>query len=129
MTANPITITPKETLRGVQEILGMKRIRHLPVVEGGKLVGLVSDRDMRRASPSPLSGNDADNVDAILDGTTIDRIMVKNPMTVGSTQKLQDAVKIMVEKKFGAIPVVDGGRLVGIISQIDVLRAYLKTMI
>src|SRR5688500_17840535 len=92
MTPNPITVGPKETLRGVQEILGMKKIRHLPVVEGGKLLGLVSDRDVRRASPSPLSGADADSVDAILDSTTVERIMVRTPMTIASGQKLQEAV-------------------------------------
>ena len=127
MTKAPITIGPKECLRDAQELMGLKRIRHLPVVDpAGKLLGLLTDRDLRRASPSPLSGADAASVDAILDGTPVERVMVRAPVAVASTQDIKEAVKLMVEKKFGALPVVDAGKLVGILSQIDVLKLVLR---
>ena len=92
------------------------------------LLGLVTAGDLRRASPSPLFRADAASVEAILDGTAVERVMVRAPATVTSTQNLKDAVKLMVEKKFGAVPVVDEGKLVGIVSQIDVLMVLAGTL-
>lgn len=128
MTATPlITITLRESLQGAMELMAMKRIRHLPVVdEDGALLGLVSDRDVRRAAPSPLFGGDGGIEQSLLDTTTVERIMVRSPATVGPHQRLQDAIQLMVEKKYGALPVVVGGRLVGILSTIDVMKAFLK---
>lgn len=127
MTPQPVTITLQETLQGAMELMAMKRIRHLPVVDGaGALIGLVSDRDLRRAAPSPLFA-DRDAAAEQLDHTTIERIMVRSPQTVTPSLRLQEAVKMMVEKKYGALPVVENGRLVGIITPIDVMKAWLKT--
>src|SRR4051812_37097634 len=128
MTATPVSVGPKETLRGAQEVLAMRRIRHLPIVEGGRLLGMVTDRDLRRAAPSPFNSADVVSVHQTLDSTTVDRMMVRNPITVSPSAPLKDAVKVMVERKFGALPVVDGGMLVGIISQIDVLRLFLRSL-
>lgn len=126
MTPRPVTIAASETLQGAMELMTMKRIRHLPVLDAaGKLVGMVTDRDLRRVWPSPMSSNrEADQ--ASMETTTVERVMVRAPTTVSSTQNLKDAVKVMVEKKFGALPVVDAGKLVGIVTPIDVMRAWQK---
>ena len=127
MTPKPITITVQESMQGAMELMAMKRIRHLPVVDGaGKLIGLVSDRDLRRAAPSPLFGADHEKAAGQLDSTTVERIMIRSPATIGPQQRLQDAMKLMVEKKYGALPVVEAGRLVGIITPIDVMKSWLK---
>ena len=127
MTPQPVTVTLAESLQGAMELMAMKRIRHLPVVDAsGKLIGLVSDRDLRRAAPSPLFNADAARAEDQLDHTTVERVMIRAPVTIGSSQRLQEAMKVMVEKKFGALPVVDGDRLVGIITPIDAMKAWLK---
>ena len=126
MTPKPITITVQESMQGAMELMAMKRIRHLPVVDGtGKLIGLVSDRDLRRAAPSPLFA-DHEKAAGQLDATTVERIMIRSPATITPQQRLQDAMKLMVEKKYGALPVIDGVKLVGIITPIDVMKSWLK---
>ena len=127
MTPKPITITLDESLQGAMELMQMKRIRHLPVVDGtGKLIGLVTDRDLRRAAPSPLFGGDQEKAAGQLEGTTVERVMIRSPATIAPTARLQDAMKLMVEKKYGALPVVDGIKLVGILTPIDVMKSWLK---
>ena len=127
MTPRPITITLQESLQGAMELMQMKRIRHLPVLdETGKLIGMVTDRDLRRAAPSPLFGGDSAKAEGQLESTTVERIMVRSPATIGPAARLQDAMKLMVEKKYGALPVVDGVKLVGIITPIDVMKSWLK---
>ena len=130
MTPTPITITVQETLQGAMELMAMKRIRHLPVVDGtGKLIGMVTDRDLRRVAPSPLFGGDAEKSAGQLESTSVERIMIKSPATVGPAVRLQDAMKLFVEKKYGALPVVDGIKLVGIITPIDVMKRDRKSVV
>lgn len=125
MTSRPITVGPEETLQGALELMVMKRIRHLPVVDAqGHLVGLVTDRDLRRAAPSPLFPTGQDT-QAQLDSVRVERVMVKAPTAIAVDAKLDDALKLFVEKKYGALPVLQGGRLVGILTPIDVMRAWL----
>jgi acetoin utilization protein AcuB len=128
MTPNPVTVSLQETLQSAMELMAMKRIRHLPVIDAaGKLIGLVTDRDLRRAAPSPLFSADREKDQASMDKTTVERIMVRSPSTIASTQNLKDATRLMVEKKYGALPVVDNGKLVGIVTPIDVMKAWLKS--
>lgn len=129
MTPSPLTLGPDDSMHDALELMGLKRIRHLPVVDpSGRLLGLVTDRDLRRAAPSPLSGGNAGEAQAVLDNTPVERVMVRGPTSVAPAQPLKDAVSLMVDKKFGALPVVENGKLVGILSQIDVLRVFLKTL-
>lgn len=127
MTPNPICITPQETLQDAMELMMRKHIRHLPVVDAaGVLIGLVTDRDLRRASPSPLFGSKVDP-QAAMETATVDRVMVRSPQTIGPAQPLRDALQLFVDKKYGGLPVVDhAGKLVGIITPIDVMRMWLK---
>lgn len=127
MTQKPLTVTLQETLQGAMELMAMKRIRHLPVVDAaGKLLGLVTDRDLRRIAPSPLFPVDPAQVEATMEKTTVERVMVRSPATVAPSQNLKEAVRTMVEKKYGALPVVENGRLVGIVTPTDVLRVWEK---
>jgi CBS domain-containing protein len=124
MTRTVVTLTQEQTLRDAVELLRSKHIRHLPVVEDSKLIGIVTDRDVKRATPSLLSGVDRDEYDRVLDETKIGQIMTREPTTITPETALKAAVKIFIERKVGALPVVSGGRLVGIVTEIDLLRVF-----
>ena len=124
MSRSVVTLTPEQTLRDAVELLRSKHIRHLPVVEDSKLIGIVTDRDVKRATPSLLSGVDREEYDRVLDETKIAQIMTREPMTVTPETGLKAAVKVFIDRKVGALPVVSGSQLVGIITEIDLLRVF-----
>ena len=101
----------------------------MPVVDAaGRLVGIVTDRDVRRALPSPLMDADPTERDAMVDNTPVSRVMTREPLTVEPGSPLTAAVRLICERKIGALPVVDDGRLVGIFTQTDALRAFLDVL-
>src|SRR6202165_80662 len=124
MSRSVVTLTPEQTLRDAVELLRSKHIRHLPVVEDSKLIGIVTDRDVKRATPSLLSGVDREEYDRVLDETKIGQIMTREPTTITPETALKAAVKIFIDHKVGALPVVSDGLLVGIITEIDLLRVF-----
>jgi acetoin utilization protein AcuB len=125
MTRDPITVSEDTSMKEAMLLLRTHHIRHLPVANGKVLVGLVSDRDIRRASPSLLSGIGKNDYEQVLEDTTVGRIMTREPFTVTETTTLAEAVAVLVEKKFGSLPVVDGDGLVGIFTEIDALKILL----
>ena len=122
MTGSVMTLAPEQTLREAIDLMRSKRIRHLPVVEAKKLVGIVTDRDVKRATPSVLSGVGKDDYDNALLTIRVAQFMTREPITVSRKSALKAAVEIFIEKKVGALPVVDNDRLVGILTEIDILR-------
>ena len=122
MSRSVVTLTLEQTLREAINLLQSKHIRHLPVVGDSKVVGIVTDRDVKRATPSLLSGIDRDEYERVLKTTTVAHFMTREPLTVTPDTRLKAAVKIFLERKIGALPVVDDGHLVGILSDIDILR-------
>ena len=127
MTQEVITVGPSQMLNDAVEAMRRRKIRHLPVVEGGKLVGIVTDRDVKRARPSVFSG-DQDEYDRVLNETPVDKVMTKDPYTVGPRDEIKEALKVMIERKIGAVPVVSNGALIGIVTDIDYLKAFLKVL-
>lgn len=126
MTRDPITVQEDTSMKEAMLLLRTHHIRHLPVANGKMLVGLVSDRDIRRASPSLLSGIDKNDYEQVLEDTPVSRIMTREPFTVTEVTPLVDAVTVLVEKKFGSLPVVDGSELVGIFTEIDAMKILLN---
>ncbi len=124
MTKEVVTVRADQTLREVLGLSQRHRIRNIPVVEGDKVVGIVTDRDVKRATPSLLSGVVQEDYDRVLTGTTVAQVMTRNPYTVTPSMDLKDAVKVLIDRKYGALPVVESGKLVGIVSAIDLLRAF-----
>ena len=122
MTREVITLTPEHTLRDAIDTLRSKRIRHLPIVENQKLVGIVTDRDVKRATPSVLAGVDRDEYDSTLLTIKVAQLMTREPITVPRQSALKAAVEIFINRKVGALPVVENGHLVGILTEIDILR-------
>ncbi len=123
MTRDVVTLSPGQSLREAVEMLLAHRIRHLPVVgEDKQLVGIVTDRDVKRATPSLLSGVGRDEYERVLDETTVAQFMTREPMVVTPETPLRTVVQKIVDTKIGAFPVVNNGHLVGIVTEIDLLR-------
>jgi acetoin utilization protein AcuB len=127
MTREVVTLGPNQALSDVVESMRRRKIRHLPVVENGKLVGIVTDRDVKRALPSVFSGDQVE-YERVLNETTVDKVMTRDPYTVGPRDEVKEALKVMIERKIGAVPVVNDGALVGIVTDIDFLKAFLKAL-
>jgi acetoin utilization protein AcuB len=128
MTADPTTLGPDDPL--LQAVLTVRSlsIRHIPIVKDGLLVGLVTDRDLGRASPSILGRTSQEEYNLVFQQNNISRVMVKNPTTVSPDDLLGDAVTILQENKWGCVPVAEDGKLVGILTITDVLRYTLSTL-
>ena len=128
MTPEPLTVDEDESMGDALVVMRRQQIRHLPVVSGNTLVGIVTDRDLRRASPSLLSGIAEEKYKEILESTPISRIMTREPFTVRLDTNLKDAVRLMVDKKISSLPVVNGSELVGIFTEVDALRVLLDVL-
>lgn len=125
MTPNPATVEVHRTIADALDILTELDVRHLPVVEGDRLVGLLSDRDLRTyALPARVEFNNPQKAAARFEHA-VSELMTGDVMSVGPEDELTVLVRMMIDHKFGAVPVVDPveGTLVGIVSYLDVLRA------
>ena len=128
MTANVLTVTPTTTLGEALRITREQGIRHLPVVDNGKLVGLLSDRDLRLAAP-PAWASDTDY--AQLRATFVEK-KISDVMTahaiISTTEitPIEDAARLMYEHRIGCLPVMRGNDLVGILTETDVMRAFVE---
>ena len=123
MTPDPISIAPDAPLGEALRLTRAHHVRHLPVVSGGELVGIVSDRDLRLALPSSLEGGD----DAAGESTRVAEVMTRGVITVGPGDTLEDAAGRMRRHRVGALPVVDAaGALLGIIAETDLIHAFVE---
>jgi len=103
--------------------------RHLPIVDGDeRLVGLISERDIHRFSPSPLSKISPEEYNAVFENTPLERVMTRNPLSVTPETPLRDAAALLHAKKLGCLPVVVKGRLVGIVTVTDMLGVLLRLL-
>ena len=109
------------------EIIRLRGVRRLPVAVGGMLVGLVTEGDIKRAEPSTLTDSQEDFA-RVMEGTPISRIMISKPVTTTADTPLMEAAEIMLNTKYGALPVGAGGRVVGILTDNDLTRALVDLM-
>ncbi len=117
MTENPVTVNPDTLVLDAQRIMKEKNIRRLPVIEKGKLVGIVTKTELLETAPSVVRGaND------LLSKMKVKEIMKKNPVTLTPETPFEDALRIGQEKKIGSFPVVENGKLVGIATESDIVR-------
>jgi len=121
MVRKVVVLQEDQSLREALITIQRHQIRHVPVVKNGDLVGMLTDRDLKRATPSPVSGADMATFDRVVDSTKVAQIMTRNPFSVTASTSLKDAVKILHNRKFGAIPVTEGKRLVGLLTATDML--------
>jgi acetoin utilization protein AcuB len=132
MTPAPETVSPECSLLEARRVMDAGGFRHLPVVEGDVVVGIVSDRDLRSAWPAVAAidgaSGDPHEMDRRLAGTRVDQIMTREPLVVGPHTSLADAARLLTERQVGALPVVSGRRIVGILSEADGLRALMSVL-
>lgn len=123
MTEDVVTITPDTTLKEAHDLMNEKGIRRLPVVKDGKIVGIVTLGDIRGAEPSRASSLSIWEVHHLLAKIKVSEIMTRKPVTIQQNVSIGDAAKLMLEKKFSGLPVVDDeNHLVGIITESDIFR-------
>jgi acetoin utilization protein AcuB len=127
MTAPAITTSPDMPVVEARQLMVDKRIRHLLVTEGGKLLGIVTDRDIRLNLPSPATSLSVWEINYLLARLTVASVMTKPVITVDPRRDARSAAELMLYHKIGALPVIDGATLLGIITETDLLRAFVKT--
>lgn len=128
MTREVYTVQPDDSILAATQLMRRRNIRHVPVVETGILVGIVTDRDIKRAAPSLLSGGDQSDYEDVMRSTLVSRIMTREPFTLDVEAQIRTAVRLMVENRIGALPVMDEKRLVGIITGYDLLKEFLMIL-
>lgn len=126
MTPDPITITPKTTVEQAHALIQKHRIRRLPVVDNGKLVGVVSWGDIREARPSDISSISIIEIYHALSNMPVTKIMSTDVVTIGPDESLGKAAKIMHDRRFACLPVMQGKKLIGIITAADIFRMVVE---
>ena len=124
MSRKVISISADDTLRIVKEIMEHGSVRHLPVVRGGELVGVVSQRDLLKASLSNVMGLPAEEQSLFLEGVSITEVMSQPPVTIQEEASVQEAAQLMADRKIGCLPVLKADAFVGIVTETDVLRYF-----
>ena len=127
MTGAITTVRPDLPVLDARHLMLERRIRHLPVVaEDGKLAGIVTDRDIRLNLPSQATSLSVWEVNHLLARLTVEKVMTRAVITVGPDREARDAAQLMLDHTIGALPVLDGGRLIGIVTETDLLRAFVR---
>ena len=128
MSAQPTTVSPQASLHGALKLMNQAGYRHIPVVANDRLVGIITDRDIRLAVNSPILEEDADlSREKVLDDISVGDCMTSDPQCVTPETPLREVAELLMLNKFGAMPVVNGDKLVGMISTVDFLKHYAAT--
>jgi len=122
MTPDPITIDPQTTLPEAGRLMKECNIRRLPVVESGRLVGIVTLGDVREASPSNATSLSIYELNYLISRLTIGELMTRDPISIAPDTSIEAAARLMLEHKIGGLPVVDRDKVVGIITESDIFR-------
>jgi acetoin utilization protein AcuB len=128
MKADPITVGPHDSFRHAMNLIRQRGIRHLPVVDGGRLVGIVTDRDIRQASPSSATSLEMHELHYLLEKLKVGDVMTTNVVTVTPQTPIDEAARLMLHHRIGSLPVLRGKDLVGIITETDMLQAFVDVM-
>lgn len=125
MSSKVVTIQESDTLMHAIRMIKENKIKHLPVVNSaGDLIGLVSDRDLRKASASDATSLEIHELMYLLDKVKLNSIMVRNPITADKNTSAKQAALLMVEKGIGCLPIMEGKQLIGIVTRSDLLRTF-----
>jgi CBS domain-containing protein len=122
MMGSPVTLKPDDTLALANDVISLGRIRHIPVVEGGKLRGMLTERDLMGAAATQIFGLKQSSKNALLKSVQIRDVMKKRVVTVAPDTPIKDAAHLLADKKIGCLPVVSEGTLVGLVTTTDILR-------
>jgi CBS domain-containing protein len=123
MTPDPICATPETTVPDALQLMDQRRIRRLPVIDShGKLVGIVTRGDLRGAQPSEATSLSMYEIHYLLGKLTLERVMAHPVVTVTPNTTIGDAARLMLKHKIAGLPVMDGGRVIGILTESDIFR-------
>jgi acetoin utilization protein AcuB len=129
MTPNPVTVTEDSSFEDALHLMKEKKVRRLPVVDKkGRLVGIVADKDLFSASPSPATSLSVFEVHYLLSKMKMKSLMTKRLITVGIDCPLEEAARIMVDHKIGSLPVLKENKLVGIITETDIFKTFVELL-
>ena len=128
MTRNPITADSETLVLDAQRIMKENNIRRLPIVDKGKLVGIITKHDLLEASPSPATSLSVFELNYLLSKMKVKEIMKKNPLTLTPDTPFEEALRLGQEKKIGSFPVVENGKLVGIATESDIIRFVTRVL-
>ena len=128
MTMNPYTVTPDTKINDAFAIMRDHNFRRLPVVKQGKVVGIVTERELHRVTPSDATTLSVFELNYLLGKMTVVDAMTKDPVTIQDTQQLEDAAILMRKHNVGALPVLRKNRLVGIITETDIFDAFIDML-
>ena len=122
MTSPAASISKDARLLDAVLVMRRSGFRHLPIVDGERLVGIITDRDVQRFAPSLLGNVSQEEYNAIFEETALEKVMTKSPFTVRPDDPIHEAAAILHDKKLGCVPVVEGEKLTGIVTVTDLLR-------
>ena len=128
MSRPPVTIGPEMSIHDALALFKKERIRRAPVIKGGKLVGIVSEKDLLNASPSSATTLSVWEMNYMLSKLTVSSLMTKDVITVTEDTPIEEAARIMADNKIGGLPVVKGPRVVGIITETNLFKMFLELM-
>ena len=123
-----ITASPDMPINEALNLMKRERIRRTPVVKDGKLVGIVSDKDLLNASPSPVTSLSVWEMNYLLSKVTVRDVMTKEVLTITEDTPIEEAARIMADNKIGGLPVVQGDQVIGIITETDIFKIFLELL-
>jgi acetoin utilization protein AcuB len=128
MSRPVISVTPDMPINDVLAMFRKEHIRRAPVVKDGKLVGIVSERDLLNASPSSVTTLSVWELNYLISKVTVKNVMTKKVVTVDQDTPIEEAARIMADKKIGGVPVMSGSNVVGVITETDLFKVFLELM-
>lgn len=128
MTTEVTSLRETDTLLDATMIFLRSTLRHLPVLRGNQLVGILTERDVKQFTPSVLSGISPDEYNQLMETTPISRVMTRDPMTVRPDQEAFEAASMLSTRRIGCLPVVENSELKGIITTTDMLRLLVRLL-
>lgn len=128
MTANPYTIASEASITEAIELMREKNLKRLPVVDGDKVTGILTLGDIQKVSPSKATSLSIFEINYLISKTKVKDAMTKNPITVEPECLLEEAAVIMRERRIGTLPVVEKGKIAGIITESDIFDAFINLL-
>jgi acetoin utilization protein AcuB len=129
MSKDPHTLHEDEALAQAVELVVVRKMRHIPILNSqGALVGIVTDRDVKRSLPSPFSIAASEEYDRIVNDTQLSRLMTRDPVTIDADVEVEEAVQQILDLRVGGLPVLSQGKVVGVFTERDALRGLLKRL-
>ena len=123
-----ISVTPETPVHDALAMFKKEHIRRAPVVKDGKVVGIITESDLLNASPSPVTSLSVWEMNYLISKVTVKQVMSKKLISVDVTTPIEEAARIMADKKIGGMPVMRSGKLVGIITETDLFKIFLELM-